>query len=196
MFLKRLSSIVFAINSTYKNNKIQNKYFQISNKKILVNIIYIYNLYLWKLKYKIYILQENTSNIPVYISSTGTRACRGLCTFMICFRGSGFDFNSSRPGLQAANLFNMFLLLIMYLYKSYLEDWETWKKSFDDNNCILDIFDVVNLYPSLSIVLVSKALVEALELSSEFETSMIKYWIKTIGPEKFEVPFIYKSSKI
>ena len=80
--------------------------------------------------------------------------------------------------------------------KSYLEDWETWKKSFDDNNCILDTFDVVNLYPSLSIVLVSKALVEALELSSEFETSMIKYWIKTIGPEKFEVPFIYKSSKI
>ena len=58
--------------------------------------------------------------------------------------------------------------------KSYLEDLETWKKSYDDKNCILSTVDVVNLYPSLSIDLVNKALVEALELCSDFKTLMIK----------------------
>ena len=61
--------------------------------------------------------------------------------------------------------------------KSYLEDLETWKKSYDDKNCILSTVDVVNLYPSLSIDLVNKALVEALELCSDFETPMIKYLV-------------------
>ena len=61
--------------------------------------------------------------------------------------------------------------------KSYLEDLETWKKSFDDKNCILSTVDVVNLYPSLSIDLVNKALVEALELCFDFETPMTKYLV-------------------
>ena len=58
--------------------------------------------------------------------------------------------------------------------KSYLEDLENWKKSYDDKNCILSTVDVVNLYPSLSIDLVNKALAEALELCSDFETPMIE----------------------
>ena len=61
--------------------------------------------------------------------------------------------------------------------KSYLEDLETWKKSCDDKNCILSTVDVVNLYPSLLIDLVTKALVEALELCSVFETPLIKYLV-------------------
>ena len=58
--------------------------------------------------------------------------------------------------------------------KSYLEDLETWKKSFDDKIYILSTVNVVNLYPSLSKGLVTKALVKALELCSEFKTPMIK----------------------
>ena len=52
---------------------------------------------------------------------------------------------------------------IANISKSYLEDLETWKNSFSDKNCILSTVDVVNLYPSLSIDLVTKALVEALK---------------------------------
>ena len=37
--------------------------------------------------------------------------------------------------------------------------------------------DVVNLYPSLSIDLVTKALVEALEQCSDIETPMVKYLV-------------------
>ena len=61
--------------------------------------------------------------------------------------------------------------------KSYLENLDSWKKSFDDKNYILSTVDVINLYPSLSIDLVTKALVEALELCSDFETPMVKYLV-------------------
>ena len=64
---------------------------------------------------------------------------------------------------------------IANISKSYLEDLETWKNSFSDKNCILSTVDVVNLYPSLSINLVTKALVEALKSCSSFEEPMIKY---------------------
>ena len=58
--------------------------------------------------------------------------------------------------------------------KIYLEDLETWKKLYDDINCILSTDDVVNFYPSISIDFVNKAFVEALELCSDFETPIFK----------------------
>ena len=62
--------------------------------------------------------------------------------------------------------------------KSYLEDLKTWKSSLVDKNCILSTVDVVNLYPSLTINLVTKAIIEALKSCSSYENPMIKYLVQ------------------
>ena len=57
--------------------------------------------------------------------------------------------------------------------KSYLEDLLNWKKSLQDKNCIISTVDVVNLYPSLSIDLVERALTEALITCSDYNPETI-----------------------
>ena len=57
--------------------------------------------------------------------------------------------------------------------KSYLEDLKMWKNSFTSKDCILSTVDIVSLYPSLSVSLVTKALVEALSSCSEYDENTI-----------------------
>ena len=57
--------------------------------------------------------------------------------------------------------------------KSYLEDLKIWKNSFTSKDCTLSTVDIVSLYPSLSVSLVTKALVEALNSCSEYDENTV-----------------------
>ena len=66
----------------------------------------------------------------------------------------------------------------MQTLKSYLGELDALKILFCDKICILSTVNVTNLYKSLSILLVTKALHEALKLWSSFSESIITYVVK------------------
>ena len=52
--------------------------------------------------------------------------------------------------------------------KNYLEDLKAWKLSNKDKDCLLSTADVVNLYPSLEVNLVEKAIEDALTICTNY----------------------------